>query len=172
MENDLLGPLSRPSATQTFAAYVKRNAPPSLVSGLGGMLTIWLLAQLAETLEKALLIAPFGASSVLLFALPHSPLARPRNVIGGHLLSSLVGLTVLTIVGNGAFACGLGVGMAIAIMQFTGTLHPPAGADPLVVIFAGAAWSFLGLPVLTGTVALVCLALLYHRLVSRRTYPA
>lgn len=152
--------------------YIRSNGLPSLLSGLGGMLAIWLLAQLTQGAGYALLIAPFGASCVLLFALPASPLARPRNVIGGHFLSALVGLTVLTVVGPGAFACGLGVGTAIALMQFAGVLHPPAGADPLVVILTGAGWTFLGIPILVGSVALVVLALLYHRFVSGRPYPA
>lgn len=160
------------SGLDNITDYVRANGLPSLVAGLGGSLAIWLLAQLAQTLEQALLIAPFGASCVLLFALPQSPLAQPKNVIGGHLLSASVGLLVLTLVGHGPFACGLGVGMAIAVMRFTGTLHPPAGADPLVVIMAGVGWTFLGFPILAGTIALVLLALLYHRLVSRRAYPA
>lgn len=154
-----------------FADHVRRNALPALVSGLGGLLTIWLLAELTDTLAQALIVAPFGASCVLLFALPQSPLAQPRNVIGGHLLSALVGLLVLTYVGQGALACGLGVGLAIAAMQFTGTLHPPAGADPLVVILTGASWNFLGFPILAGTLVLVLMATLYHRFVSKRPYP-
>ncbi len=137
-----------------------------------GALAISLLAALTENLGQLLLIAPFGASCVLLFALPQSPLARPRNVIGGHLISALVGLLVLTVLGDGVVAMGLGVGLAIALMQFSGTLHPPAGGDPLVVILAGAGWPFLLLPIATGTASLVILAWLYHRFVSKRAYPA
>ncbi len=153
-------------------SYAKEHGRPALISGTGGMLAIWFLAQLTRSLDWMLLIAPFGASSVLLFALPSSPLAQPKNVIGGHMLSSLIGLAVLTLVGNGPFACGLGVGLAIAIMQFSGTLHPPAGADPLVVILTGVGWSFLALPVFAGTISLVLLATLFHRAVSRRAYPS
>ncbi|ABL69267.1 HPP family protein [Paracoccus denitrificans] len=118
-----------------------------------------------------LLIAPFWASCVLLFALPQSPLARPRNVIGGHLLSALVGLLVLNLIGDSVLAMGVGVGLAIAVMQLTGTLHPPAGGDPLVVILSGAGWSFPGVPILAGTVTLVAAAIAYHRLISMRAYP-
>lgn len=153
-------------------AYVRKHFLPSLISGMGGMLTIWLLAELTQTLDQILLIAPFGASCVLLFALPSSPLAQPKNVVVGHLISSLIGLTTMTLFGDSALACGIGVGLAITAMQFSGTLHPPAGADPLVVILTGAGWSFLGLPVLAGTVALVILAIFYHRLITRRPYPA
>ncbi|WJS83708.1 HPP family protein [Paracoccus sp. TOH] len=156
---------------RALAVYARLNLLPALVSGLGGAVAICLLAGLAQSLEHALLIAPFGASCVLLFALPQSPLARPRNVIGGHFLSALVGLLVLNLVGDSVLAMGLGVGLAIAVMQLTGTVHPPAGGDPLVVILTGAGWSFLGLPILAGTVTLVLVALAYHRLVSTRAYP-
>lgn len=61
--------------------------------------------------------------------------------------------------------------LAIAVMQLTRTVHPPAGGDPLVVILAGAGWSFLILPVLAGTVLLVAAAIAYHRLISLRAYP-
>lgn len=93
-------------------------------------------------------------------------------MIGGHLISALVGLLVLTVLGDGVVAMGFGVGLAIALMQFSDTLHPPAGGDPLVVILAGAGWPFLLLPIATGTASLVILAWLYHRFVSKRAYPA
>lgn len=160
-----------PSPASALSAHVRKAGPAALISGLGGALAIWFLAILTQSLEQALLIAPFGASCVLLFALPSSPLARPRNVIGGHFLSALVGLLVLTLLGDGALACGIGVGLAIAVMQFTGTVHPPAGGNPLVVIMTGAGWSFLALPVLAGTIALVLLAWVYHQTISRRGYP-
>ncbi len=163
---------SRPvPAVEAFVLRARKNAVPALVSGLGGAGAIWLLAALIESLGQLLLIAPFGASCVLLFALPQSPLARPRNVIGGHVISALVGLLVLTFLGNGVLAMGIGVGLAIALMQFTGTLHPPADGDPLVVILTGAGWSFLLQPILAGTAILVFLAWIYHRFVSRRAYP-
>lgn len=155
-----------------IAAYMLRNGPPSFISGFGAALTISLLAELTKTSERIWLIPSFGASCLLLFAAPHSLFAQPKNVVCGHLLSATIGLLVLAGIGHGAIACGLGVGMAIAAMQFTGTLHPPAAANPLLVILTHAGWSFLGLPVLTGAVTLVVVAWLYHRLVSGRQYPA
>ncbi|HEX7782054.1 MAG TPA: HPP family protein [Sphingobium sp.] len=162
----------RPARSDAVLLYVRDHAMPSLISGLGGMLVIWLLSQLTITFDHVLLIAPFGSSCVLLFALPSSPLAQPTNVIGGHLISTFIGIAVLKVVGHNALACGLGVGLAIAAMQFTRLMHPPAGADPLVAILTGAGWSFLALPMLAGTIILVLLTLLYHRLISRRPYPA
>jgi CBS-domain-containing membrane protein len=108
---------------------------------------------------------------VLAFALPQSPLAQPRNVIGGHLISTAVGITAFSLLGNQPLAFGAAVGFAIAAMELTGTLHPPAGADPIVVLTAKASWTFLISPVLTGAVAIVLLAIVYHRAISRRPYP-
>lgn len=167
-ETDTERPASLPDV---IARYIRKNGLPALISGLGGALAIWLLASLTRSLDHLLLIAPFGASCVLLFALPGSPLARPRNVVGGHFLSALMGLLALTLIGDGVLAMGIGVGLGIAVMQFTGTLHPPAGGNPLVVIMTGAGWSFLALPILAGTLTLLLVAFAYHRFVSKRAWP-
>ncbi len=153
-------------------AYTSARFLPAAVSGLGGFITIYLLARLSLSLATLLLVAPFGPSCVLVFARPQSPLAHPRNVIGGHLISAFIGLAVLHLVGAQPLALALAVGLAIAAMQFSGTLHPPAGADPLVVIMTGASWTFLALPILAGAVTIVGVAYVYHRCVSRRVYPS
>jgi HPP family/Protein of unknown function (DUF3892) len=129
------------------------------------------LASARAELSANLLIAPFGASCVLVFAIPQSPLAQPRNVIGGHLISTAAGLSVFGLSGQTPLAFALGVGLAIAAMLLTGTVHPPAGADPIVVILAGASWSFLFVPVLVGTVCIVLLGVGFHRWVTRESYP-
>ncbi len=141
------------------------------LAGAFGFATIFLLASLGAHLGALLLIAPFGASCVLVFAIPQSPLAHPRNVIGGHLISTLAGLSVLYLFGVGPLALALGVGLAIFSMMLTKTLHPPAGADPIVVILAGASWSFLFVPILAGTIVIVLIATAFHRLISRKAYP-
>jgi len=144
-----------------------------LISGLGGFILIFILAQTqALTTDIALLAASFGASCVLVFAIPQSPLARPKNVIGGHLISSLIGLILLVVLGSSPLTMALGVGLAIACMQATETLHPPAGGDPLIVLMAGGAigWSFLLTPILIGTVAICLVGYLYHKFVSKRDY--
>ncbi len=144
----------------------------AFVSGFGGFVVIFLLAELSASFHMILLIAPFGASCVLVFALPESPLAQPRNVIGGHLVSTAVGLLVFAFLGAQPLGFGLAVGLAITAMELTGTLHPPAGADPIVVILAKASWPFLLSPVLVGAATIVLLAFLYHRGLSRQHYPS
>jgi CBS-domain-containing membrane protein len=163
---------SRPSVSTRFLNHpATRKAVAACISGLGGFTTIYLLAQVSASLDAVLLIAPFGASCVLVFAIPQSPLAQPRNVIGGHVISAFVGLAVLSLLGASPLSYALAVGLAIAAMQLTGTLHPPAGADPIVVLLAGAGWPFLLTPILAGTVLIVFVALIYHRWISGRPYP-
>lgn len=155
------------------AASPPRPSGGQILNGLlGGGVGIALLALLTTAQGWPLLMAPLGASCVLLFAAPDTPLAQPRNVIGGHLVASLVGLLLLRSLGPGALSMGLAVGLAIALMQATRTLHAPAGADPLVLMLAGkVSWGFLLAPVLAGSVLLVLLALLVNNLPRGRSWP-
>lgn len=137
-----------------------RNA---LLAGLGGALTIGVLAAANAMATLALLIPPFGASCVLVFGVPQSPFARPRNVIGGHLVSALMGLIAVALLGAGPLGMAAGVGLSIAAMMLSDTVHPPAGANPIVVALHGAGWPFLVTPVLAGAVAIVLLGLAFNR---------
>jgi CBS-domain-containing membrane protein len=139
----------------------------ALLAGLGGTLTIGLLATVNAAGTLPLLIAPFGASCVLVFGVPASPFARPRNVIGGHLVTALMGLCSVSAFGFGPAGMAVGVGLAIAAMMVTDTVHPPAGANPIVVALTHAGWSFLVAPVLIGAVAIVGIGLIYNRLAIR-----
>lgn len=134
----------------------------ALLAGFGGFLTIGMLAAVTATDALSLLIAPFGASCVLVFGIPASPFARPRNVIGGHLVTALVGLVAVSLFGPGPLGIAVGVGLAIAAMMVTDT-----GANPIVVALSHASWSFLAAPVLLGTVAIVATGLVYNRIVGR-----
>ncbi|NEW09200.1 HPP family protein [Paenibacillus sp. SYP-B3998] len=141
-----------------------------LIPGVGGFLAILICSLFGDAAKISLLMAPFGASCVIAFALPQSPLAQPRSLVGGHVLSTLIGLSALTAFGTHAWSMALAVGAAITLMQLTRTLHPPAGADPLLVMLTGAKWSFLFTPVLLGALVLVLVALCYHR-VTKVAYP-
>jgi CBS-domain-containing membrane protein len=140
-------------------------------SWAGAATAIGLTGALSSATATPWLMAPFGATAVLVFGLPDSPLAQPRNVIGGHLLTSLVGLVFLTALGPQWWSMALAVATAIAAMQMTRMVHPPAGANPLLIMATGASWSFLATPVLTGSVAIVLVALLCNNLAPERRYP-
>jgi CBS-domain-containing membrane protein len=137
------------------------------LSGIGGALTIGALAVASGIGPLPLLIAPFGASCVLVFGAPASPFARPRNVIGGHVITALMGLLATSMLGYGPVGIAIGVGLAITAMMLTETVHPPAGANPIVVALTHAGWPFLLAPVLIGAAMIVMASIAYNRLLAR-----
>ncbi|ALP43683.1 HPP family protein [Aeromonas schubertii] len=133
------------------------------VAGIGAALAIGVLGGLDLGLRQALLMAPFGASCVLLFSLPQSPLAQPRNLVGGHLLTACVGLALQALPLPPEVQMALAVGLGIGLMQGLGLIHPPAGANPLLVLMTGQSWPFLWQTVLPGALLLWLLSRSYHR---------
>ncbi|TYR80913.1 HPP family protein [Priestia megaterium] len=138
---------------------------------IGGFISILVLAILTNATSTPWLMAPFGASCVLAFGVWNAPLSQPRNIIGGHFISTFVGLSMYHLFGNHPWTLALGVGLAIALMMITKTTHPPAGANPLVVIIGASSWSYLFTPVLIGAVVIVIVALIVNNLRSNRSYP-
>lgn len=121
------------------------------------------------------LIAPFGASSVLLFAVPNSPLAQPWSALVGNTLAGLVGVAVCLSVADPALRIALAVGLAIAAMSLARAVHPPAGAVAMTAAMSPEAIRELGfwfalMPVALGTLVLVAVAIAYAHLTGRR-YP-
>lgn len=148
----------------------------SLARGFfGGMLSIIFLGWLQSMVGAPLLMAPFGASCVLLFAAASSPLAQPRNVIGGHMLSAAIGMLMLHFFGASVLSMAVAVGLAIALMQWLRVVHPPAGANPLVIMLAPAAvplsWDFLLFPVLLGALGLVLIAAVVNNVGQQHVWP-
>lgn len=140
-------------------------------SWVGAFLGITATGYPAALVHTPLLIAPFGATCVLIFGAPDSPLAQPRNVIGGHCIATLISLTLLHVFGSDWWVMALAVATAIGAMQLTSTLHPPAGATPLVVIMTKVSWGFFFVPVLSGALVLVACAVLFNNLAHERRYP-
>jgi CBS-domain-containing membrane protein len=135
-------------------------------------MAIFALAILQSSSSLIFMLPAFGSTSVLVFVEPDSPFSKPRNVIGGHVASSIAGLAAMTLFGHGAVALALGLAIAILAMLATRTLHPPAGSDPLAIILSSAPLSFLVEPILLGSVAIVLIAIAYHRSVTKRPYPS
>ncbi len=148
------------------------SASSALLGGIGATLAIAIAANLDALTDAPFLMAPFGASCFLAFALPESPLAQPRSIIFGHLISTAVGFFALIVLGNEWWSMALGVGLAIALMQLTRTGHAPAGADPIVVIATEPSLSFLVFPVLVGTLVITLVALIFNNLRRGVRYPS
>ena len=128
------------------------------VTSLGGLCAVALLALLSAWSGHVLIVAPLGASSVLLFGYPRSPLAQPRNVVVGNTLGGFLGVALVALFGQGPLVLALAVGLTILLGQQLRCLHPPAGGMAFLAAFFGMGWPFLLVPVLTGSVLLVLLA--------------
>ena len=127
--------------------------------------------------DNVLLIGSFGASSVLIYGIINSPLAQPRNLIGGHVLCAIIGVTIHKIIPNEMWlSSALAVSLSIVVMQMTKTLHPPGGATALIANIGSAKILALGywyvlFPVFTGAFILLLVAIFFNNRTSHRSYP-
>lgn len=127
-----------------------------LIAGVGASLAIGLLSYLdASLLNITLLMAPFGATAVLVFGVPDSPLAQPKNVILGHLITAFIGVFFVQVIGVTPLSLAIATGIGVSAMLLTKTTHPPAGANPILIMLSGQSWSFLVTPVLIGAIVIV-----------------
>ena len=139
---------------------------------LVGMVSYAVLPHKAGTIW---LIAPMGASAVLLFAVPSSPLAQPWSIIGGNLCAALIGVTCAKLVPEPALAAALAIALAIGAMFYLRCIHPPSGAVALTAVLGGPAvqamgYGFVLSPVLLNSVLLLVTALFFNNASGRR-YP-
>ena len=142
-----------------------------VISSLGAFLCIYAIAYLNLIDETNVwLIPPFGASLVLVMAVHDSPLASPRNVFFGHVLSASSGVMIYYFFGDAPIAIALGLSFAIIFMILTNTVHPPAGANPIIAILGGKGLSFILLPVATGALIIIIFAMIYNKII-KRNYP-
>ena len=141
-------------------------------SFLGGVITIRCLGILSNHSGYQLLVAPFGASTVLLFGASNSPLAQPRNLILGNLLGAISAVFCVLFLGTSPLASGIAVGLAITLGQTFRCLHPPAGAVALLGVLTKASPSFIFLPVFSGSLLLLGIAFTFHRIQNQgHSYP-
>jgi len=141
-----------------------------LLAGVGATLAIGILSFLDETLsEIALLMAPFGATVVIVFGLPNSPLAQPKNVILGHLITAFIGVFFVQFIGVTALTLAVATGIGVSAMLLTKTTHPPAGANPILIMLSAQTWTFLFSPVLVGAVVIVLVGKLMQLLTKKFT---
>ena len=94
------------------------------------------------------MVASWGGSAVIAFGMPHTVMAQPRSLVGGHLLSTLIGLGLVDLFGASPWVGVLGCACAVAAMLLTRTVHSPAGSDPLIIAAMNPGWQFVLLPML------------------------
>lgn len=142
---------------------LKRN----LLASAFVIVTIYSLALAAQMTQLLLLIPPFGASSVLIFAFPESPYAKMRSLVAGHLIASAIGITLKFLFPDSILAMAVAVGLSLFIMLITKTFHPAAGADPVLIYAINAGADFLIAPMLVGTLFLALMNGIYRKLIDR-----
>ncbi len=150
-------------------------------SFVGAFIGIGLIAftqsKVLDQTENIFLIGSFGASSVLVYGAIQSPLAQPRNLIGGHLISAIIGVSIYQFLPDIIWLTApLSVAASIVAMQITKTLHPPGGATALIAVTGSAGIKGLGyyyilFPVLSGAIILLIVALIFNNLTKDRKYP-
>jgi CBS-domain-containing membrane protein len=144
---------------------------PAVLYGAGCALAIYIMESSSVLTAYPMAAIPFATSIVLVISQPNARPAQPRALIGGHLISALVGLLVLALAGPGPVGAAIAVGLAVLAMVLTDTLHPPAGISPLLIVTGNLPWSFLVAPVLVGALMLAAFALVWHRFVLRNAWP-
>tara|TARA_B100001996_G_C18622449_1_gene578293 strand:- start:41 stop:511 length:471 start_codon:yes stop_codon:yes gene_type:complete len=143
----------------------------NILSALGAFICISILAYINSLDETNLwLIPPFGASMVLVMAVHESPLAHPKNILFGHIFSALAGVLVFSLLGSSVVSLGLAVGLAIFLMMVTKTVHPPAGANPIIAILGAKGLSFILMPVAIGASFIVLFAIIYNKVLKRKYF--
>jgi len=153
-----------------------------IVSWLGGFLGIAAIGLLGrwfhyEGTTLLFYIGSFGATAVLVFGIPLSPFAQPRNMVGGQIIAALVGVSVYQVLPEPVYlSAALAVSLTIAVMHITRTLHPPAGATALIAVIGSEQIHSLGYlyvltPVLSGAIIMLVIALFTNNIPATRRYP-
>jgi len=147
------------------------------LGGFVGILCVFYISNAFIGGREAIYIIPsMGASIVLIFILPHSPVAQPWNVFGGHLLSAVVGVTCALLIPIEGLAAAASIGLAIVVMYYARCVHPPGGATALAAVVGGAkihamGFQFIVTPVLINTVTILLLPVLFNSLFKWNKYP-
>jgi len=167
-------------ARRLFPAQPFATAREKALGGLGAFVGMFVLVAGSAYLAPQYLlfvVASMGASAVLFFAAPHSPLAQPWAFVGGHLLSALIGVTCFKLIPQPHLAAAAAVSIAIVVMHFAHCLHPPGGATALVAVMGGDAvhqlgYGYLAVPVGLNVALFLGLALIVNNLIPGRRYPS
>ena len=140
----------------------------ALIASIGAFLCIFIISYINSIdLNNLWLIPPFGASLVLVMAVHDNPLANPKNVFFGHVFSAASGVLIFSLIGNSSLAIALALGLAVFIMLITKTVHPPAGANPIIAILGERNFEFIIMPVAIGATFIILFAVIYNKLLKR-----
>jgi len=170
-----------------LAAFIRRtNAGPTpfrekIASTLASLIAILSLVTIVHTISgefsfSLMVLASMGSSAMLLFAIPHSPLAQPWPLIGGHLVSSAIGVACAQWIPHAALATAAAVALAVFAMHWLRCLHPPSAATAMFAVLGGPAvhaigWKFCYEVVAINALTMLALALIVNNMIPGRRYP-
>jgi CBS-domain-containing membrane protein len=144
----------------------------SMIAGAaGGGLAVGIMYLLSLETEFPLASIPFATSIVLMTGSPEAAPARPRALVGGHVLSALIGVAALKLAGPEAWVAALAVSVAMLAMLLTDSFHPPAGINPIIIVMNGMSWSFILVPVAAGALILLGYCWVWTNYVRRQRWP-
>ena len=145
----------------------------ALLAGFFSSLTIGVLTILTYKSAFGLFLAgSFGSSMVLLFGFPESPFAQPKNVFFGHLVTALVGVIFVSLISLPIYInIALAVGVGVFLMILLNIVHPPAGGNPIIVIIGSVSYDYLFLPIISGCLIIISLAILINKFILKKNYP-
>jgi len=145
----------------------------ALLAGFFSAFTIGILTILTYKSALGLFLAgSFGSSMVLLFGFPESPFAQPKNVFFGHLITALVGVIFVNLITLPIYiSIALAVGVGIFLMILLNIVHPPAGGNPIMVIIGSVSYDYLILPIISGCIIIISLAILINKFILKKKYP-
>lgn len=135
----------------------------SIIAGVGALLGLSFIGVIAQSAHTMMLIAPFGATAVLLFSAPNSPFSKPMNIFGGYFISTVIGSVVLTYTDAQWLPIAIGLGLVIMLMHGFRVIHPPAGANFLIVTQGHLTLAILE-PLIIGLITLVIVAMSVQRI--------
>lgn len=130
----------------------------SLIAGVGAFIGLSLIGLIAQKANTMMIIAPFGATAVLLFSAPNSAFSKPWNIFGSYMIATIMGILVLVYTDAGWFSIGTGLGLTIMLMQLAKVIHPPAGANFLIVT-QGHLSFYLIEPLFIGLITLIIISI-------------
>jgi CBS-domain-containing membrane protein len=151
----------------------KENIRKSCLAAIFSIITISALTILTYKTEFGVfLITSFGSSMVLLFGYPESTFAQPKNIFFGHLLTSLVGMFFLYLIPLPPYIIiPISVGFAVGLMSLLNVTHPPAGANPIIIIIGSVSIDFIVNPIIIGTGIIIIFGVVLNRLILKKKYP-
>ena len=151
----------------------KENIIKGLIAGLFSTITIAALTLLTyKTQYGIFLIASFGSSMVLLYGYPENTFAQPKNILFGHVLTTICGMFFLYFVPLPIYiTIPLAVGVGVGLMIILNVTHPPAGGNPIIVIMGSVSFDYLINPIISGSIIILVFGIILNRLILKKKYP-